>query len=111
MDITVSEKDSVVIIALSGKIMGGPEAGALNDHINRLIDEQKNNIIIDLARVEWMNSSGLGILIGTVTTLKNNNGKLILVHVSERIANLLKISKLSSVFSIEEDIDRAIQKF
>ncbi len=107
----VSEQNGVVIIALSGKIMGGPEAGEINEQINNFIDKGKINIIIDLKHVEWMNSSGLGILIGVITTLKNNNGKMVLTNVSERILNLLKITKLINVFEIEQDFDSAIASF
>ena len=111
MNSQVSERDDVVIISLSGKIMGGPEAGEINELINNLIDKSKKKIIIDLEQVGWMNSSGLGILIGAITTLKNNGGKLIIVNVSDRIANLLKITKLINVFEIEQDIDTAINNF
>ncbi len=111
MTIDVNEQDGVVVIALAGKIMGGPEAGQLNDQINKLIDERKMKIIIDLGGVEWMNSSGLGILIGTVTTLKNNDGQLVLTRVSDRILNLLKITKLVSVFDIAQDTEDALQRF
>ncbi len=107
----VSEQNGVVIIALSGKIMGGPEAGEINEQINNFIDKGKINIIIDLKHVEWMNSSGLGILIGVITTLKNNSGKMVLTNVSERILNLLKITKLINVFEIEQDFDSAIASF
>ena len=108
MDIHVSERDDTVILALAGKLMGGPEAGQINDEINTLIDQDKKKIVIDLKRVEWMNSSGLGILIGTITTLKNNDGKLSLIYVSERINNLLRITKLQNVFSIYADLEEAI---
>ena len=111
MNTQVTERDGVVIISLSGKIMGGPEAGQINDQINNLIDAGKIRIIIDLKHVEWMNSSGLGILIGAITTLRNNGGKMILANVSERIENLLKITKLISVFEIERDVDKAITAF
>ena len=111
MNTQVTERDGVVIISLSGKIMGGPEAGQINDQINNLIDAGKIRIIIDLKQVEWMNSSGLGILIGAITTLRNNGGKMILANVSERIENLLKITKLISVFEIEKDVDKAITAF
>ena len=111
MNTQVTERDGVVIISLSGKIMGGPEAGQINDQINNLIDAGKIRIIIDLKHVEWMNSSGLGILIGAITTLRNNGGKMILANVSERIENLLKITKLISVFEIEKDVDKAITAF
>lgn len=111
MNTQVSERDGIVVISLSGKIMGGPEAGQINDKINNLIDTGKIKIIIDLKNVEWMNSSGLGILIGAITTLKNNGGRMILVNVSERIENLLKITKLISVFDIESDVDTAVNAF
>ena len=111
MNNQVSERDGVVIISLSGKIMGGPEAGQINDQINNCLDKQKFNIIIDLAEVEWMNSSGLGILIGSMTTLKNNNGKMVLVNVSERINKLLEITKLSGVFQTMEDLETGISSF
>ena len=93
MSINVNEQNGIVVISLAGKIMGGPEAGQINDQINTLIDQDKKKIVIDLQEVEWMNSSGLGILIGAITTLKNNEGKLVLINVSDRIENLLKITK------------------
>lgn len=110
MSYSSSEKNGVTIIALSGKIMGGPEATEINDKIHELIDSGGKKIIIDLSAVDWMNSSGLGILIAAITTLKNNGGALSLTHVSERIMNLLKITKLSGVFSIYPDIDSALSE-
>ncbi|HGY55293.1 MAG TPA: anti-sigma factor antagonist [Caldithrix abyssi] len=108
MSIQVSEKEGVVILQLSGKIMGGPEAGEINNQINNLIDEGKKKIVIDLNDVEWMNSSGLGILIGAITTLKNNDGQLALINVSDRVENLLKITKLQTLFNMHPDLDAAI---
>ena len=107
----VSEQNGIVIIALSGKIMGGPEAGEINEQINSFIDKEKTKIIIDLEHVEWMNSSGLGILIGVITTLKNNDGKLVITNVSDRILNLLRITKLINVFEIKPDLDSALAAF
>jgi anti-sigma B factor antagonist len=109
MNYELSEKGTIVILSLFGKIMGGPEATEINDRINQFIDEKKLKIVIDLQEVEWMNSSGLGILIGAVTLLKNNKGDLRLINVSERIRNLLKITKLETVLercgSLEEAAD------
>jgi len=104
------EKNGNTIITLSGKIMGGPEATEINDQIHELIDQGSKKIIIDLNEVDWMNSSGLGILIAAITTLKNNGGALSLINVSERIMNLLKITKLSSVFTIYPDMDSALSE-
>jgi len=111
MKYTLSEHKDITIISLSGKIMGGPEATEINGKINQLIDEGKLRIVIDLAEVEWMNSSGLGILIDAVTVLKNNSGALRLANVSDRIKNLLKITKLNTVFDLRDSIDEALGSF
>lgn len=107
MEFTTTQKDGITVLHLSGKIMGGPEATEINDEINRLIDSNNKKIVIDLINVDWMNSSGLGILIGAVTVLKNNNGLLCLINVSDRIKNLLKITKLNTVFEIYDDYNAA----
>jgi anti-sigma B factor antagonist len=111
MNYTIVEQEGIIILSLSGKIMGGPEASEINGKINQLIDDGKLKIVIDLKEVEWMNSSGLGILIDAVTVLKNNNGTLRLVNVSERIKNLLKITKLNTVFDIRDSMNEAKTSF
>jgi anti-sigma B factor antagonist len=111
MNYSVSDQDGAVILSLNGKIMGGPEATEINEKFNQLIDEKKLKVVIDLMQVEWMNSSGLGILIGAATLLKNNNGQLRLINVSERIQNLLKITKLSGIFEIYDSLEGALTSF
>lgn len=111
MDYSVSEQDDIVIISLNGKIMGGPEATEINEKFNQLIDTKKLKIVIDLKNVEWMNSSGLGILIGAVSLFRNNNGQLRIINVSERIQNLLKITKLAGIFETSSSLEEAISSF
>ena len=111
MDYSVSEQDDVIIISLNGKIMGGPEATEINEKFNQLIDNKKLKIVIDLNNVEWMNSSGLGILIGAVSLFRNNNGQLRIINVSERIQNLLKITKLAGIFETSSSLEEAISSF
>ncbi len=103
------ETNGLTVVELSGKIMGGPEAAEINDLIHSLIEKGDKRMVIDLGNVEWMNSSGLGILIGAITTLKNNGGSLSLVRVSDRIMNLLKITKLKDVFTIHPDVQTAVE--
>jgi anti-sigma B factor antagonist len=111
MDYSVSEQDDIVIISLNGKIMGGPEATEINEKFNQLIDTKKLKIVIDLNNVEWMNSSGLGILIGAVSLFRNNNGQLRIINVSERIQNLLKITKLAGIFETSSSLEEALSSF
>jgi anti-sigma B factor antagonist len=110
---TVKEKESngIVILELSGKIMGGPDASLLNDKLHELIDKGQTKVVIDLGGVNWMNSSGLGILIGGLTTMRNNKGELKLANVTDRIQSLLMITKLLTVFETHDSVDKAIASF
>jgi len=110
---TIIEKavGDVVVLELAGKIMGGPDASLLNDKLNDLLDKGKTKVIADLAGVSWMNSSGLGILIGGLTTMRNNGGDLKLSGVTERIQNLLMITKLLTVFDAHDSLEKAVAGF
>ena len=105
------EQNGVVVLELSGKIMGGPDATLLNEKLHELIDNGKSKVVADLAKVNWMNSSGLGILIGGLTTMRNNKGDLKLANVTERIQSLLIITKLITVFETFNSVDDAIASF
>ena len=111
MNFSVSEKAGIVLLSLKGKIMGGPEATEINDKINQLLDENKLKIIMDLKQVEWINSSGIGILINTNTVLRNNYGSLRLICLSDKIKNLLKITKLDTIFKIFDTYKDALASF
>ena len=69
------ETDGISIIEPKGKIMGGPDATLLHEKLHEYIDQGKKKVIINLAQVDWMNSTGLGILISGLTTLKNSGGE------------------------------------
>ena len=111
MKLTDREQDGIVILEPKGKIMGGPDASLLHDKLYEFIEQDKKNVIVDLSKVEWMNSTGLGILISGFTTLRNNNGSLKLANVTEKIQSLLTITKLVSVFEAFDSIDEAINSF
>ena len=109
----MDEKTSgdIVGLRLSGKIMGGPDASLLNDKLHELIEVGKTKVVVDLGSVEWMNSSGLGILIGGLTTMRNSGGDLKLANITDRIQSLLMITKLLTVFETFETIEEAAGSF
>ena len=111
MHLPSAEIDGVTVITLDGAILGGPEAGALNDEVHRLIDQGKLKVVVDLSRVTLMNSSGLGMLIGGYTTLKNAGGDLKLAHLNQNLQHLSTISKLQSIFAPYETVDEAVASF
>ncbi len=91
--------------------MGGPDATLLNDKLYELIETGKTNVVADLEKVNWMNSSGLGILIGGLTTMRNNGGDLKLANITERIQSLLMITKLLTVFETLDSVEKAVESF
>jgi len=104
-------RDGVAILDMSGKLMGGPDADAFNEILRTLMHEGVRNFVVNLEKVNWVNSTGLGILISGYTTVKRAGGELKLLKVTERIENIFIVSKLSTVFQSFEDEDDAIRSF
>ena len=111
MKLTSREEKGVVILEPKGKIMGGPDATDMHDYLHDLINQNKKKVVIDLSKVEWMNSTGLGILISGLTTLRNNGGELKLACVTDKIESLLTITKLITVFENYDTVEQAVQSF
>ena len=89
----------------------GDDTKLFNEHLRKLIDDDKKNIVIDLSGVKFMNSSGLGMLIGGLTTLKKADGVLKLARVTDKIESLLIITKLITIFDSYDTVDEAVQAF
>jgi anti-sigma B factor antagonist len=105
------KRDGVAIVELSGKLMGGPDSEAFDETIKTLLHEGVKNIVINLERVRWVNSTGLGILISGYTTVKKSGGELKLLKVSDRIENIFIVSKLYTVFESFDNEDEAVRSF
>jgi anti-sigma B factor antagonist len=108
MQLTDREQDGIVILQPKGKIMGGPDASLLHDKLHEVIEAGNKKVVIDLAKVDWMNSTGLGILISSYTTLRNNEGELKLANVTDKIQSLLTITKLVTVFDSYDSVGEAV---
>lgn len=105
------EKDEVVVIEPKGKIMGGPESTALHDLLHDLLEQKKSKVVIDLSKVDWMNSTGLGLLISGLTTMRKADGELKLANTTEKIQSLLTITKLVTVFKSYGSVEDAVKAF
>jgi anti-sigma B factor antagonist len=108
MKLREREENGVVILQLEGKLMGGPDATLLNEKLHQLLENGQNKVVVDLAKINWMNSSGLGMLISALTTIRNAGGDLKLASTTEKIKSLLTITKLISVFDIYSSVDEAV---
>lgn len=103
--------DGITVIELKGNVMGGPDATTLNEQLHRLIESGKKRVVVDLKEVKFMNSSGLGMLIGGLTTMKNAGGELKIANASEKIESLLIITKLITVFEHHDSVKKAVGSF
>jgi len=103
-------QNDIVILDVSGKIMGGEETTMFHGKIHEYITQNKKNFVIDLARVDWMNSIGLGMLISAFTTVKNSGGRLVLANIT-KIESVLTITRLITVFEHFDSREDAIKSF
>ncbi len=102
---------NVTVIEVAGNLMGGPDAATLNTKLHELIEAGKKQVVVDLSGVEFMNSSGLGLLIGSLTAMKNAGGTLKLANTSEKIAAVIKITKLTPIFESYRSVQEAVTSF
>lgn len=111
MQCNSKQTDDVLVIEIQGEIMGGADSESFRDIIYEAIEQDKVFIVADLKDATWMNSSGLGMLISGLTTLRSSGGDLRLTNLSEKVRRPLEITKLESVFLIYNSVEEAINSF
>jgi anti-sigma B factor antagonist len=105
--LTRRDDGDVVILTLSGRLMGGPDTEQFLKQVRDVVAEGRQKVIVDMGGVAWVNSSGLGALIAAWTALQETGGKMTLVRVSRRIEQILTVTKLNTVFQIHADEESA----
>lgn len=103
--------DGVAIIKLDGKITIGAGDQQLRDVITAAIDAGQTNILLDLSGVTTIDSSGIGELVGSYTTVTNRGGKLKLLHLPAKLNELLHVTQLITVFEVYENEQEAVGSF
>jgi anti-sigma B factor antagonist len=105
------EVGNVAILDVHGRIVLGEEIHTLRDAVRALIAEGKKKIILNLADVDYLDSSGVGELVGSFTTVRNAGGELKLLNLTQKAKDLLYITKLYTVFDIKDDEFTAVKSF
>ena len=111
MNYNVDERYNAVVITLKGNVMGGPDGAKLHEALHNFKEQGKKNVVMDLSKVSFMNSSGLGMLISGMTTMRNAGGDLRLANVADPIQSLLVITKLITVFKHYDSVDEAAKSY
>jgi anti-sigma B factor antagonist len=101
----------VTVVDFSGRIILGEGSALLRKTIRRLLDEQRKQILLNLADVDYIDSSGIGELVSAFTTVKNQGGDLKLLHLTKKVRDILQITKLYTVFDVFLDEHAAVQSF
>ena len=105
------EVGEVVILQMAGDITFGEGSVALRNEIRRLVKEGKRSILLDFANVGYIDSSGIGELVSSFTSVGREGGQLKLLNLTRRVQDLLAITKLLTVFDVYEDESTALRSF
>jgi len=111
MKVKEFEKDGITVLEPRGKMMGGSDTGEMDEKLYTLLGKGSKNVVIDLGQTDWINSSGLSILIHHWKKFNDEGGHLRLANLTQKIEKILVISKLTSVFETYETLDDAIASF
>jgi len=101
----------VTIVDLSGRIAAGDGSAALRDLTRNLISEGKKKILLNLRKVDYIDSSGLGELVSAFTSMRSQGGELKLLNLTKRVHFLLQITKLLTVFDVTDDEATSVKSF
>jgi anti-sigma B factor antagonist len=111
LDVRERQAGDVTILDLSGEVRLGGGSVALRDSIRKLADDGKKHILLNLGGVKYIDSTGIGELIANYTTVNRQGGQLKLLNLTDRVQNLLVITKLLTVFDSYDNEAEALKSF
>ena len=103
--------DGVTVLQCNGRVVFGEESTALRDKVKELIAEGNKKIVLNLGGVSYIDSGGLGVLVSLFTSAKASGGDIKLANLTQRVGDLLQITKLLTVFEVHEGEQKAIDAF
>ncbi len=109
--IAVRHSDGVSILDISGRITLGEGSVGLRDAVRKELDAGHKKILLNLADVSYMDSSGVGELTSAYSSVKHQGGEIKLVNLTKKVDGLMQITKLATVFDIASDESAAIASF
>jgi anti-sigma B factor antagonist len=113
MDLRATYRDAgvVTVVDIGGRITLGEGSALLRKTIRELLDEGRTKIVLNLADVNYIDSSGIGELVTAFTTVKKNGGDLKLLYLTKKVHDLLQLTKLFTVFDVYSDENAAVSSF
>lgn len=112
MQITERHAGDVTILELEGRLILGEEGELpLRDCVNRLVAEQRTQILLDLRKITRLDSAGVGMLVSKYLTAQRSGGRVKLLHLTSRTDHLMRITRLSGVFEMFDSEEEALRSF
>src|SRR5277367_4582082 len=102
--------DDIVIVDCNGRIVFGEESADLRDTV-RMVITQSKRVILNLSGVTYIDSGGLGTLVALYTTARNNGGAIKLANLTQRVGDLLQVTKLVTIFDVYDSEEKALESF
>jgi anti-sigma B factor antagonist len=110
-EIQEREREGITILDFKGRIAAGPEATALREKVAEVSAAGKRNLVLNLAGVDYIDSTGLGALVVCATSLRKNGGNIKLENVNRRNIDLLVMTKLHTVFEVFTDEQDSVNSY
>ena len=105
------ESNGVTVLTLAGRITLGDESSHMRNGIKDLLEQGKKKLVLDLGDVSYIDSAGLGTLVAAFTSARNRGADIKLANITEKLDELLSITKLLTVFSVYKSVEDAVQSF
>ena len=109
--INVREAGNATIVEVAGRVTLGAAGPSIQDTVRELVDGRRTNIIIDLGGITYLDSSGLGQLVASAAAAASRGGAIKLLNLTERVYDLMLLTKLCTVFAIYADEATAVMSF
>jgi anti-sigma B factor antagonist len=109
--LTIRQVGNVSVVDVAGRITLGEGSSNLRDTIRELVAKGNKTVLLNLAEVSYIDSSGIGELVSAFTSVTNGGGQLKLLNLTKRVTDLLQITKLYTVFEIFDDEAKAVRSF
>jgi len=110
LKLTTRVVSGVTIVDCNGRIVFGDESALLRDTLKKLIVEN-TKIVLNLGGISYIDSGGLGTLVALYTTAQNAGGAVKLSNLTERVGDLLQVTKLLTVFEVYDTVEKAVESF
>lgn len=111
MEFTKEKQGNTTIYQLKGRLIGEKDGMTLTAAVSEDTGDTATNLVFDLTDLEHINSTGLGVLVTSLTKARKSGGELVLVNPSDAVGNLLLITKLNTIFKVYRQLENALKSF